>query len=170
MDKKELVGRLLIEGKISNEEAITLLSTQEPEQKITMIVDPIEVKLDKLLDDQFTEDLFSDDHSSVAKLNDIISFMHNTNWKWLGEEVTHSRFKEEVIFQIKQALMQLIEDYRVHNIPRHELHTFCECGGIRVDCTVNDGDEVDYDEDIVNIEVRFIAGNWISDINLNDII
>ena len=55
-------------------------------------------------------------------------------------------------------------------MPKHELHAFCECGGIRVDCTVNDGDDVDYDEDMVNIEVRFIAGNWISDINLNDII
>lgn len=169
MDKKELVGRLLIEGKISNEEAITLLSTQEPEQKVTL-VNPVEIKLDDLLDDQFTEDLFFDDPSSVTNLNDIISFMHDTGWKWLGKEVTHSRFKEEVISHIKQALMQLIEDYRVHNIPKHELHTFCECGGIRIDCTVNSGDDVDYDEDIVNIEVRFIAGGWFSDVKLNDII
>lgn len=173
MDKKELVGRLLIEGKISNEEAITLLSTQEQEQKqeqMGMLVNPVEIKLDELLDDQFTEDLFSDDHICIATLNDIISFMHSVNWKWRGQEVTHSRFKSEVISHIKQALMQLIEDYKVHNIPKHELHTFCEYGGIRVDCTVNDGDDVDYDEDIVNIEVRFIAGNWIGDINLNDII
>ena len=169
MDKKELVGRLLIEGKITNEEAITLLSTQEQEQTVAL-VNPVEIKLDELLDDQFTEDLFSDDYSGVAKLNDIISFMHDTDWKWRGQEVTHKRFKEEVIFHIKQALMQLIEDYKVHNVPKHELHTFCECGGIRIDCTVNDGDDVDYDEDIVNIEVRFIVGNWISDINLNDII
>lgn len=170
MDKKELVGRLLIEGKISNEEAITLLSTQEQEQKQEqkgMLVNPVEIKLDELLDDQFTDDLFSD---GITTLNDIISFMHDTNWKWRGQEVTHSRFKEEVIFHIKQALRQLIEDYKVHNVPKHELHTFCECGGIRIDCTVNDGDDTDYDEDIVNIEVRFIAGNWISDINLNDII
>ena len=136
-----------------------------------MLQDKInEVKLDKLLNDQFAEDLFSDDHRDVTNLNDIISFMHNTGWKWLGEEVTHSRFKEEVIFHIKQALIQLIEDYKVHNVPKHELHTFCESGGVRIDCTVNDGDEVDYDEDIVNIEVRFIAGNWISDIKLSDII
>jgi hypothetical protein len=169
MDKKELVGKLLMERKISNEEAITLLSTQEPEQ-MGMLVNPVEIKLDELLDDQFTDDLFSDDYSGVTNLNDIISFMHDTDWKWRGQEVTHKRFKEEVIFHIKQALMQLIEDYKVHNVPKHELHTFCECGGIRIDCTVNDGDDVDCDEDIVNIEVRFIAGNWISDVKLNDII
>ena len=170
MDKKELVGRLLIEGKISNEEAITLLSTQEHEQKLTMIVDPIEVKLDNLLDTQFIDNLFSYNRGDVTSLNNIINFMHDTDWKWLGEEVTHSRFKEEVIFHIKQALMQLIEDYRVHNVPKHELHTFCESGGIRIDCIVNDGDEVDCDEDIVNIKVSFIAGSWISDVKLNDII
>jgi hypothetical protein len=123
--------------------------------------------LDDLLDDQFTEDLFPDD---ITTLNDIISFMHDVNWKWRGQEVTHSRFKSEVIFHIKQALMRLIEDYRVRNVPKHELHTFCECGGIRIDCTVNDCDDTDYDEDIVNIEVRFIAGNRISDVKLNDII
>lgn len=170
MDKKELVGRLLIEGKISNEEAIILLSTQEQEQKLTMIVDPIEVKLDKLLDDKFTDDLFSYTRGDTTRLNNIINFMHDTDWKWLDEEVTPSLFKEEVIFQIKQALIQLIEDYSVHNVPKHELHTYCESGGIRIDCTVNNGDDIDYDEDIVNIEVRFIAGDWFSDIKLNDII
>lgn len=169
MDKKELVGRLLIEGKISNEEAITLLSTQEQEQKVTL-VNPVEIKIDELLDDQFTEDLFSADHRDVTNLNDIINFMHDTGWKWLDEEVTHSQFKNEVIFNIKRALIQLIEDYKVRNVPKHELHTFCECGGIRIDCTVNDGDNIDCDEDIVNIEVRFIAGGWFSDIKLNDII
>jgi hypothetical protein len=166
MDKKELVGRLLIEGKITNEEAITLLSTQESEQTVTL-VNPIEVKLDDLLDDQFTEALFSDD---ITTLNDIISIMRDVNWKWRGQAVTHRRFKSEVIFHIKQALMRLIEDYRMRNVPKHELHTFCECGGIRIDCTVNDCDDTDYDEDIVNIEVRFIAGSWFSDVNLNDII
>lgn len=170
MDKKELIGKLLMEGKISNEEAITLLSTQEQEQESTIIIDPIEDKLDKLLDTQFTDNLFSYTHGDVTSLNNIINFMHDTDWKWLGEEVTHSRFKEEVIFNIKRALIQLVEDYKVRNIPKHELHTFCDGGGIRIDCTVNEGEDIDYDEDTVNIEVRFIAGSWINNIKLNDII
>lgn len=173
MDKKELVGKLLTEGKISDEEAIILLSIQEQEQELAIIidpiVDPIEVKLDKLLDNQFTEDLFSYSPSDVTNLNDIINFMRDTDRKWLGEEVTHSRFKSEVIFNIKQALIQLIEDYKEHNVPKDELHTFCESGGIRVDCIVTDID-ASCDEYMVNIEVRYTVGNWISDIKLNDII
>ena len=160
MDKKELVGRLLMEGKISNEEAITLLSTQERERELTMIVDPIEVKLDKLLDKEFIDELFDYDKERIER---ITEFMDMANWTWLGEKVTPQMFRDTVISHIKRALIQLIEDYRVHNVPKSEIHTYVDGGGIQVDCTIDDDDEID-------IEVKFTAGTWFQEIKLNDIL
>ena len=160
MDKKELVGRLLMEGKISNEEAITLLSTQEQERELTMIVNPIEVKLDKLLDEEFIDELFDYDKERIGR---ITEFMDMASWTWLGEKVTPQMFRDTVISHIKRALIQLIEDYRVHNVPKCEIHTCVEGGGIQVDCTIDDGDEI-------YIDIKFIAGTWFQEIKLNDIL
>ena len=160
MDKRELVGKLLMEGKISNEEAITLLSTREREQELTMIVDPIEVKLDKLLDKEFIDELFDYDKERIER---ITEFMDMANWTWLGEKVTPQMFRDTVINHIKRALVQLIEDYKVHNVPKHEIHTYVDGGGIQVDCTIDDDDEID-------IEVKFTAGTWFQAIKLNDIL
>lgn len=167
MDKKELVGKLLIEGKISNEEAITLLSTQEPGQELTMIVDPIEVKLDKLLDKKFIDELFDYNQERVEC---ITEFMDMVNWTWLREKVTPQMFRDTVIDHIKRALIQLVEDYTMHNIPKHEIHSYVDGGGIRVDCTINDGEKIDTGEDDINIEVKFTAGNWFQEIKLKDIL
>jgi hypothetical protein len=167
MNKQELVGRLLLEGKITNEEAITLLSTQEHEQELTMIVNPTEIKLDKLLDKEFIDELFDYD---PERIECITEFMDMANWTWMGEKVTPQMFRDTVIDHIKRALMQLIEDYRVHNVPKHEIHSYVDGGGIRVDCNINEGQEIDVEEDKVNIEVRFTAGTWFQDIKLKDIL
>lgn len=165
MNKQELVGLLLLEGKITNEEAIVLLSQQETQS--VKLVNPVELKIDKLLNEEFMDELFDYDRERIEC---IAEFMNMVNWTWLGEKVTPQMFKNTVIDHIKRALIQLIEDYRMHNIPKHEIHTYVEGGGIRVDCTINEGQEIDTEEDDINIEVKFTAGTWFQGIKLKDIL
>jgi hypothetical protein len=165
MNKQELVGRLLLEGKITNEEAIILLSQQETQS--AKLVNPTEIKLDKLLDKEFIDELFDYDQERIEC---ITEFMDMTNWTWLGEKVTPQMFRDTVIDHIKHALTNLVQDYALHNIPKHQIHSYVDGGGIRVDCTINDGQEIDVEEDEVNIDVKFAAGTWFQDIKLKDIL
>ena len=165
MNKQELVGRLLLEGKITNEEAIILLSQQETQ--FGELVNPTEIKLDKLLDEEFIDELFDYDQERIKY---ITEFMDMANWTWLGEKVTPQMFRDTVIDHIKQALTNLVEEYALHNTPKHEIHTYAEGGGIRVDCTINGGEEMNVGEDEVNIDVKFAAGTWFQDIKLKDIL
>ena len=165
MNKQELVGRLLLEGKITNEEAIVLLSRQETQSG--KLVNPVELKIDKLLNEEFMDELFDYDQERIEC---ITEFMDMANWTWLGEKVTPKMFRDTVIDHIKRALIQLIEDYRMHNIPKHEIHTYVDGGGIRVDCTINEGQEIDVEEDDINIEVKFTSGTWFQEIKLKDIL
>jgi hypothetical protein len=165
MNKQELVGRLLLEGKITNEEAIVLLSQQETQS--VKLVNPTEVKLDKLLDKEFIDELFDYD---PERIECITEFMNMVNWTWLGEKVTPQMFKDTVIDYIKRALTNLVEEYALHNTPKHEIHTYVDGGSIRVDCTINGGQKMDVEEDEVNIDVKFAAGTWFQDIKLKDIL
>lgn len=165
MNKQELVGHLLLEGKITNEEAIVLLSQQETQS--AKLVNPTEIKLDKLLDKEFIDELFDYDQERIEC---ITEFMDMANWTWLGEKVTPQMFKDTVMSHIKQALTNLVQDYALHNIPKHEIHTYVDGGGIRVDCTINGGEEIDVGEDEVNIDVKFAAGTWFQDIKLKDML
>ena len=167
MNKQELVGRLLMEGKITNEEAITLLSQQEtifntPGYQQITLVDPFDKKLDKLLNDEFKNDLIYSDDGCENRINDIVSFMHKADWHWLGKEVTVDMFIQAIMDNVRCALRQLREDYK-SGVAKEDLRTFSGSGGIEVSC------EVDEDNN-VNIDVTFVAGDWFQTISLEDLV
>lgn len=167
MNKQELVGRLLIEGKITNEEAITLLSQQETvfntrePQQITL-VESFDEKLNKMLNDEFKNELLYPDGEYETRINDIVNFMHRVDWRWLGEEVTVDKFIQNIMDNIRCALKQLREDYK-SGVAKEDLHTTSGCGGIEVSCEVNEFDNVD-------IDVTFVAGDWFQTISLEDLV
>ena len=165
MNKQELVGRLLMEGKITNEEAITLLAQQEP---ITVFnvpesqVETVDDKLNKLLNNEFKNELIYPDSEYNTRIEDIVSFMHKTDWCWLGEKVTVDKFTQVIMDHVRSALKQLREDYK-NGVAKENLHTMSGSGGIEVSCEVNEFDDVD-------IEVTFVAGNWFQTISLEDLV
>jgi hypothetical protein len=165
MNKQELVGRLLVEGKITNEEAITLLSQQEtitvfnvPEPQ----VETVDYKLDKLLDAEFKNELLYPDGEYETRVKDIVDFMHKVDWCWLGEVVTADKFVQVIMDNVRNALKQLREDYK-NGVAKEDLHTFSGSGGIEVSCEVNEFDDV-------NIDVTFVAGDWFQTISLEDLV
>lgn len=165
MNKQELVGRLLIEGKITNEEAITLLAQQEtvfnvPESQ--QLVETVDDKLNKLLNDEFKNELIYPDSEYNTRVEDIVNFMHKVDWCWLGEKVTVDKFIQAIMGNVRGALKQLREDYK-SGVAKEELHTFSGCGGIEVSCDVDEFDNV-------NIDVAFTAGNWFQTISLEDLV
>lgn len=165
MNKQELVGRLLMEGKITNEEAITLLAQQEP---ITVFnvpesqVKAVDDKLDKLLNAEFKNELLFPDGEYETRVKDIVDFMHKVDWCWLGEKVTVDGFVQAIMDNIRSALKQLREDYN-NGVAKEDLHTISGSGGIEVSCKVNEFDDVD-------IEVTFVAGDWFQTISLEDLV
>lgn len=167
MNKQELVGRLLMEGKITNEEAITLLAQQEPITVFNVpesqpIVETVDDKLNKLLNNEFKNELIYPDGEYNTRIENIVSFMHKVNWHWLNKEVTVDKFIQVIMDNIRNALKQLCEDYK-SGVAKEDLHTFSGCGGIEVSCEVNEFDDAD-------IEVTFVAGNWFQTISLEDLV
>lgn len=167
MNKQELVGRLLVEGKITNEEAITLLSQQEtvfnaPESQQITLVESFDEKLDKLLNAEFKNELFYSDSEYRTRIEDIVSFMDKVDWRWLGKEVTVDKFIQNIMDNIRSALKQLHEDYK-NGIAKEDLHTSSSSGGIEVSCEVDENDDI-------NIEVTFVAGDWFQTISLEDLV
>ena len=167
MNKQELVGHLLVEGKITNEEAITLLSQQEtvfntPGYQQITLVESFDEKLDKLLNAEFKNELLYPDGEYEPRVKDIVTFMHKVDWRWLGEEVTVDKFIQNIMDNIRSALKQLHEDYK-SGVAKEDLHTSSGSGGIEVSCEVNEFDEV-------NIDVTFIAGSWFQTISLEDLV
>jgi hypothetical protein len=165
MTAQELVGRLLMEGKITNEEAITLLAQQEtitvfntPESQVETVDD----KLDKLLDAEFKNELLYPDGEYETRVKEIVDFMHKVDWRWLGEVVTADKFVQVLMDNVRSALKQLREDYK-NGVVKEDLHTFSETGGIEVNCKVNEFDEV-------CIDVTFTAGDWFQTISLEDLV
>lgn len=165
MNKQELVGRLLVEGKITNEEAITLLSQQEtitvfnaPEPQ----VETVDYKLDKLLDDEFKNELLYPDGEYETRVEDIVNFMRKSDWCWLNAEVTVDKFIQKIMDNVRSALKQLHEDYK-SGVAKEDLHTSSGSGGIEVRCYVDEKDDV-------NIDVAFVAGNWFQIISLEDLV
>lgn len=165
MNKQELVGRLLMEGKITNEEAITLLSQQEtvfntPESQPN--VETFDEKLNKILNVEFKNELLYPDGEYEPRVKNIVTFMHKVDWRWLGEEVTVDKFIQNIMDNIRSALKQLHEDYE-SGVAKDDLRTSSGSGGIEVSCEV-DGD------DNVNIDVTFVAGGWYQTISLEDLV
>lgn len=165
MNKQELVGRLLMEGKITNEEAITLLAQQEtiavfnaPESQVETIDD----KLDKLLNAEFKNELIYPDGEYETRVKDIVDFMHKVDWRWLGEIVTVDKFIQVIMDNVRSALKLLRADYK-SGVAKEDLHTMSGCGGIEVSCDVNEFDDV-------NINVTFVAGDWFQTISLEDLV
>ena len=165
MNKQELVGRLLMEGKITNEEAITLLAHQEP---ITVFntpepqVETVDDKLDKLLNAEFKNELLYPDGEYETRVKDIVDFMHKVDWCWLGEIVTVDKFVQVIMDHVRSALKQLREDYK-NGVAKEDLHAMSGGGGIEVSCDVNEFDDV-------NINVTFVAGDWFQTISLEDLV
>ena len=167
MNKQELVGRLLMEGKITNEEAITLLAQQEPITVFNVpesqpIVETVDDKLNKLLNDEFKNELIYPDSEYNTRIEDIVSFMHKVDWCWLGEKVTVNKFVQVIMDNVRSALKQLREDYK-NGVVKEDLHTMSGSGGIEVSCGVNEFDDVD-------INVTFVAGDWFQTISLEDLV
>ena len=167
MNKQELVGRLLMEGKITNEEAITLLSQQEtifntPEPQQITLVESFDEKLDKLLNAEFKNELLYPDSEYETRVKDIVDFMHKVDWRWLNEKVTVDKFVQNIMDNVRCALKQLREDYE-SGVAKDNLRTFSGWGGIEVSCEVNEFDEV-------NIDVTFTAGGWFQTISLEDLV
>lgn len=165
MNKQELVGRLLVEGKITNEEAIALLSQQETvfnARESQPKVETFDEKLNKILNVEFKNELLYPDGEYEPRVKDIVTFMHNVDWRWLGEEVTVDKFIQNIMDNIRSALKQLHEDYK-SGVAKEDLHTSSGSGGIEVSCEVNEFDEV-------NIDVTFIAGSWFQTISLEDLV
>ena len=165
MNKQELVGRLLVEGKITNEEAIALLSQQEtvfnaPESQPK--VETFNEKLNKILNVEFKNELLYPDSEYNTRVEDIVNFMHKVDWCWLGEKVTVDKFIQNIMDNIRSALKQLHEDYK-SGVAKEDLHTSSGCGGVEVSCDV-DGD------DNVNIDVTFVTGRWFQTISLEDLV
>ena len=165
MNKQELVGRLLMEGKITNEEAITLLAQQEtitvfntPEPQVETVDD----KLDKLLDAEFKNELLYPDGEYETRVKDIVDFMNKVDWCWLGEPVTVDMFVQVLMDNVRSALKQLREDYK-NGVVKEDLHTFSGTGGIEVNCKVNEFDDV-------YIDVTFTAGDWFQTISLEELV
>ena len=166
MNKQELVGRLLVEGKITNEEAIALLSQQEtvfntPEHLQNTVVF-FDEKLNKILNDEFKNELLYPDGEYKTRINDIVNFMHKVDWCWLGEEVTVDMFIRAIMDNVRSALKQLHEDYK-SGVAKEDLDTRAGSGGIEVRCYVDEKDDV-------NIDVAFVAGNWFQIISLEDLV
>ena len=162
MNKQELVGRLLMEGKITNEEAITLLAQQE---SITVFNTPesqVDAKLDKLLDAEFKNELLYPDGEYETRVKDIVEFMNKVDWCWLGEPVTVDKFVQVLMDNVRSALKQLREDYK-NGVAKEDLHTFSGTGGIEVNCKVNEFDDV-------YIDVTFTAGDWFQTISLEELV
>ena len=167
MNKQELVGRLLMEGKITNEEAITLLSQQEtvfnvPESQQITLVESFDDQLDKLLNAEFKNELLYPDGEYETRVKDIVDFMHKVDWCWLGEIVTVDKFVQVIMDNIRSALKQLREDYK-NGVAKEDLHAMSGGGGIEVSCDVNEFDDV-------NINVTFVAGDWFQTISLEDLV
>ena len=170
MKKYDLIMSLLNSGKITSEEALVLFNPDNKQPTLSINTAPkvltLEEKIENVLNkDFFDQVLYKEDSNSVEN---IITFMGNKNWRWLGKEVTVTDFEDTVKHLTHLAMSECLNEYKYI---RKDSPTYGEniigiasTGGIKVTCTIEFFD--DHYSDIIDIMVEFIAQSWYGEANV----
>ena len=168
MKKYDLIMSLLNSGKITSEEALVLFNpdNEQPIPNTTSKVLTLEEKIENVLNKEFFDQvLYNEDSNSVKN---IITFMGNKNWRWLGKEVTVNDFEDTVKDLTHRAMHDCLNEYKYvkedNPIYGENIISTCSTGGIKVTCTIEflDG----YYSDTIDIMVEFIAESWYGEANV----
>lgn len=170
MEKYNLVMDLLESGKIDKDQALLLLNPNSkvdennlPEAPGKTLEDTVKCVLDNKF---FNEMLYGEDGNSVE---DVVSFMGIKEWCWCGKEVSNIDFEEQVKHLTKSAMQELLKQWENQDfIWGDDIIGLASSGGIYVECKLNFNDENEEYRDMIDINVRFVAQEWISKVNIND--
>ena len=170
MEKYNLVMSLLKSGKIDNEQALLLLNpnsevdeNNKPQAPGKTLEDTNKCVLDNKF---FNEMLYCEDADSVE---DIVSYMREKEWYWRGKEVYNDDFEIEVVDLTRTAMRELLKQYERNDfVWGDDLMGVASTGGIYVECKLNFSDENEEYNDVIDINVKFIAHEWFGEANIND--
>lgn len=169
MEKYNLVMSLLKSGKIDNEQALLLLNPNSEVGENNLPQAPgktLEDTVKCVLDNKFiNEMLYSEDGNSVE---DIVDFMRDKEWYWLGKEVYNDDFERQVRDLTHAAMQELLKQHENNDfIWGDDIMGFASTGGIYVECKLNFNDETEQYSDIIDVNVKFIAQEWFGEVNIN---
>ena len=165
MKKYNLVMNLLNSGKITSEEALVLLNpdNEQPNPNTTSKVLTLEEKIENVLNKEFFDQVLYEENSNSVE--NIIKFMGDKNWRWLGEEVTVADFEDTVKYLTHRAIHECLKQYTDYKFEQGEdIIGTASTGGIKVTCTIKFFDG--HYSDIIDIMVEFIAESWYGEANV----
>lgn len=170
MEKYNLVMSLLKSGKIDNEQALLLLNPNSEVSENNLPQAPgktLEEQVKYVLDNKFfNEMLYNEDINSVK---DIVTFMREKDWYWMGKEVYNDDFEQQVIDLTHTAMRELLKQKEDHDfIWGDDIMGFASTGGIYAECKLNFNDETEQYSDVIDINVKFVAQEWFGEANIND--
>lgn len=169
MEKYNLVMSLLESGKIDKDQALLLLNPNSKVDENNLPQAPgktLEDIVKYVLDNKFfNEMLYSEDGNSVE---DIVDFMRDKEWHWLGKEVYNDDFERQVRDLTHAAMRELLKQHENNDfIWGDDIMGFASTGGIYVECKLNFNDETEQYSNIINVNVKFVAQEWFGEVNIS---
>lgn len=170
MEKYNLVMSLLKSGKIDKDQALLLLNPNSEADENNKLQAPgktLEDIVKCVLDNKFfNEMLYGEDINSVK---DVVTFMREKDWRWMGEEVYNDDFEQQVIDLTHVAMRELLKQWENHDfIWGDDIMGFASTGGIHVECKLNFIENDEKYNDVIDVTVKFIAQEWSSEVNIDN--